>query len=207
MKALPRSLSALLAAASLAAWAGGRAAENVAAQDEASRKSAAIWEESTRKKLSEGLDIEGGGDLLVGGSTLQLSSLKLRLGPLKTPGDLQGGQEPSELLGKGKGGGSVTIGGVSITAATTPEHVSGQTFEIGPGGATEIVMPDGAKWRFKDGGINFLHAGASNVHLLIEGHAIPVANPKAAPVRVTGELVAGLELLPARGAGPAKPKP
>ncbi|MCC7519256.1 MAG: hypothetical protein IT578_08740 [Verrucomicrobiae bacterium] len=181
--------AAVFLAACVPGWSAG---------DALARKSAAIWEEAARKKLAEETSNEGGGDLQIGESTLHLTSLKLRLGPLKTPGDLHGGQEMSELVGRGKGGSRIAIGSVSITAATTPEHVAGQTFEIARTNTTEIVMPDGAKWRFQDGGVTFLQTGVSNVHLLIEGRAVPLNRPKAAPVRVSGEVRAGVELLPAR---------
>lgn len=193
MKARVRGFSAILAAAAFLAGASARGETPAAEQDAVARKSAEIWGESTRRKMNEGLDAEGGGDLQVGGAILRLTRLKLRLGPLKTPGDLQGGQAPSELHGAGKGAARFVVGGISIVAATTPDQVSGQTFEIGPKDAAEIVMPDGAKWRLQEGGINFLHAGVSNVHLLIEGRAVPFHDPKASAVRVTGELTAGLE--------------
>ncbi len=204
MKTRAGSFSAILAAA-LLAGSSARGGGNAAETDAVARKSAAIWEESTRRKMNEGLDAEGGGDLQVGGAILRLTRLKLRLGPLKTPGDLHGGQAPSELFGKGKGAGRFAVGGITLSAATTLDQVSGQTFEIGPKDAAEIVMPDGAAWRLKEGGINFLQASVSNVHLLIEGRAVPSNNLKASAVRVTGELTAGLELSADQEAEPAEP--
>lgn len=180
--------------------------EKRAAQEELGKKSAAIWEESSRRKNAHGNNSPGGGTLQVGTRTLHLTSLTLQLGSLKTPGDLQGGQAPSVISGKAGDTVALTIGGVGITAATRAEEVTGQTHEIGAAEDTEIVMSDGSKWRFKDGGINFTLVEEPNVHFVIEGHAIPVSDPKAKPVRVSGELVASVELLPARGA-PPPPKP
>lgn len=177
-----------------------------AVQQDLSRKSEAIWEESSRKKNSRMADEAEGGDLQVGDKILHLTRLQLRLGPLKTPGDLHGGQNPSELTGHAEGGASLSIGNVAVSAAIHAEQITGQTHEIGSGETTEIVMSDGSRWRFKDGGINFLQSEHPKIHLVIEGLAIPVSNPKAVPVHVSGELVANVELLPARGA-PAAPKP
>lgn len=177
-----------------------------AAQQELNKKSEALWEESSRRKNTRMSDETDGGDLQVGDKVLHLSSLRLRLGPLKTPGDLHGGQNPSELDGHAEGGASLSIGNVAVSAAIHPEQVTGQTHEISPEETTEIVMSDGSRWRFKDGGINFLQSERPKIRLVIEGHAIPVSNPKAVPVRVSGELVANVELLPARAAQ-GNPKP
>ncbi len=177
-----------------------KAREQVALQ-KLNEQSDQNWKESTERKNGRHDPVRGGGQVTFDGHVVALNDLTLYLGPLKTPGDLAGGQAPSELVGSSTNGVSLSIKGIPIEAAVRADQVSGQTCEIKSGTviAAEIVAEDGARWRIQDGLVNFLRVEQGALFVMIEGRVAPEGDTNAAAVKLSADLqarVANLEIKP-----------
>jgi len=133
---------------------------------------------------------QGGGTLTVGAEILKFSELSLLLGPLNTPGDLGGGQGPSELLTPSAAKPSLRISPLGIESATNAQNVAGQSLTISGSSNTvaEITAGEGRKWVLDNAAINFTHADQNVVFFTIEGQAAVSNGENPEKSKVTGEL-------------------
>ncbi len=137
----------------------------------------------------------GGGTLTVGGQTLNFSEMFLKLGPLNTPGDVGGGQAPSELFAQSTNGPSLRVSSLAIESATNAQQIAGQslTFNSSSNAVAEITAMDGDRWALENTAINFTHAEQRVIFFTIEGKASDPSGQKPEKIKVSGELRARVQ--------------
>jgi len=132
----------------------------------------------------------GGGTLTLGEQSLAFSEISLLLGSLNAPGDLGGGQAPSQLATPSGVNPSLSVFPLAVGSATNAQQIAGQSFTCGSSSnmTAEITAADGGKWLLDNTAINFSRAEQSVVFFIVEGQAADASGQKPEKIKVTGEL-------------------
>ncbi len=159
---------------------------------EITAKSDKIWEEAEKEKERKKNAGAENGSLMMSGQAVPVPGLTLTLGLLKSPGDINGGQEPSQLKSAPSGISSLNLSSLPIEAATNGQQLMGQminfTEELSTN--TELVSGDGKKWKFVDGFIQFVRAERNIIFISIDANVVDASGGSSDKVRVTGDLQA-----------------